>query len=322
MGIAQQGQPRPHNVEWEIKRIAAVREWASKTIYPKGYKRSVEVMAPALAALKKWKAEHPEEARKHAIANLPKHVSGPANGNWKGGKTKAIKAFHVANGPALRIWRKAVMERCNNTCQECGATGKLDAHHIIPLAETRAFAFDRANGVALCRKCHAKTDSYANPKQKRFRPSQWGFLARVIPHAWQDYATVGNYFQNSTQVGFLISSMSNEKYESLVLIHELIEWLICKLTGVKMKAIDKFDMEYEQAREGCVKVQGRWQGIPKTSRGKGALAPCGCQFYEEPGDDPHSPYHEAHMTATLCEEAIARAIGVDWQAYGDTVAKL
>jgi len=209
------------------------------------------------------------------------------------------------NGPELRAWRKEVMERCANTCQGCGATGKLDAHHIIPLAQTRAFAFNRANGVALCRKCHAKTESYANSKTKRFRPSMWGFIVKFIPHRWQDYATVGNYFQNSTQVGFLVSDTRNEKYNHLVWAHEFIEWLICRLTGVKMKAIDKFDMSYEAARE---------RGDAKT--------PCGCTWRPEPGDDIHCPYYSAHQTATMCEKAIAREIGVTWDEYSTVVENL
>ena len=72
---------------------------------------------------------------------------------------------------------------------------------------------------------------------------------------------------------FHISRMRPIKYSWLVLFHEFIEWGICKLTGVKMKAIDKFDMEYEKARESGAKTP-----------------PCKCRWREEPGDDMHAPY--------------------------------
>lgn len=146
----------------------------------------------------------------------------------------------------------------------------------------------------------------------------------VIPHRYQRYDSVGDYeYQAEDELWeFRASRMRPIEYSWLVFFHEIIEWGICKLTGVKMQAIDKFDMEYEKAREHFLEVERKHPEKHSNLSLRGGCAPCGCQFYEEPGDDPHAPYHDAHMTATLCEKAIARAIGVDWQAYGDTVAKL
>jgi hypothetical protein len=145
--------------------------------------------------------------------------------------------------------------------------------------------------------------------------NKYGFqlLFKVIPHKAQRYETVGDYLDlapgaNSIaplRTVFSASRMRPIKYSYLVLAHEFIEWLICRLTGVKMKAIDKFDMSYEAARE---------RGDAKT--------PCGCTWRPEPGDDIHCPYYSAHQTATMCEKAIAREIGVTWDEYSTVVENL
>lgn len=128
----------------------------------------------------------------------------------------------------------------------------------------------------------------------------------IIKHEDRRYETVGDYWLNDDTWEFRASRMRPVTYSWLVLAHEFIEWLICRLTGVNMKSIDQFDIDYEGARED-----------PKR-----ALAPCGCTFGEEPGDDVHAPYHSAHQCATLCEKAIARELGVDWEAYGKAVNAL
>jgi hypothetical protein len=55
-------------------------------------------------------------------------------------------------------WSRAVYERDGYSCTECGCLrgGKLNAHHLKSWAEHPELRFDVANGVTLCRECHAK----------------------------------------------------------------------------------------------------------------------------------------------------------------------
>ena len=64
-----------------------------------------------------------------------------------------------------RIWKKAVKERDNYTCQVCGKKDKrLNSAHILPweIKETRN---DIMNGITLCVNCHTfrKLSCHKNP---------------------------------------------------------------------------------------------------------------------------------------------------------------
>jgi len=76
---------------------------------------------------------------------------------------------------------------------------------------------------------------------------------------------------------------SKQRYEALVLIHELTEMFLCIDRGVSFKAIDRFDMKFKGAGE--------------------------------PGDDPKAPYHREHRFATRIERLVARELRVNWAKY-------
>lgn len=51
-------------------------------------------------------------------------------------------------------WGQKVKSRDHYTCQRCGSTEDVEAHHIIPYAGNLALRYDLTNGITLCRKCH------------------------------------------------------------------------------------------------------------------------------------------------------------------------
>lgn len=57
--------------------------------------------------------------------------------------------------PAAHLWeiiRKRIFERDQFTCQYCGAKGRLECDHVIPVS--RGGSHDDANLVTACKKCN------------------------------------------------------------------------------------------------------------------------------------------------------------------------
>lgn len=89
-------------------------------------------------------------------ASAPK---GDKSSNWKGGVTEKHRLIRTSS--KYRVWREQVFERDNYTCQTCGQRGgKLQADHIIPLANDKNKIYELSNGRTLCIDCHKKTDTY------------------------------------------------------------------------------------------------------------------------------------------------------------------
>ena len=56
------------------------------------------------------------------------------------------------NDPRVRKWTKEVLSR--GVCEHCGATEKLEAHHLAHWSESPKDRIDVKNGVCLCHDCH------------------------------------------------------------------------------------------------------------------------------------------------------------------------
>jgi len=85
----------------------------------------------------------------------PFHVSGKNHWNWKGGL--ALDAEGVRRSYKYKEWQRAVFDRDNHTCQECGRSDcELHAHHIFEFARYPEHRFEVWNGLTLCRDCHMK----------------------------------------------------------------------------------------------------------------------------------------------------------------------
>ena len=80
--------------------------------------------------------------------------TGENNPNWKGGILSEQRK--ARNSKAYAVWRDAVYERDNYTCQCCGQRGgKLNAHHIKSFSKYPGLRFEVSNGITLCENCHA-----------------------------------------------------------------------------------------------------------------------------------------------------------------------
>lgn len=122
-------------------------------------------------------------------------------------------------------------------------------------------------------------------------------VINTIPHKEQRYPTCGDYWENDKgDVYFAISEMDDQRYEYLVLVHELVEYFLVKLAGVPLYAIDDFDKHFESER-----------ALGNT---------------DEPGDDQKAPYFMQHQLATVIERVFAVMLGVLWKDYEKAVNAL
>ena len=121
----------------------------------------------------------------------------------------------------------------------------------------------------------------------------------TIPHKEHRYETVGDWWwegKSKDALQIRVSKMRDRRYEWLVIIHELVEVLLCRHDGVTQASVDKFDMDYEARRpEG------------DTS---------------EPGDSPAAPYRTQHCIATGVERIMAAFLGVCWADYENEINSL
>src|ERR1039458_2356822 len=83
------------------------------------------------------------------------------NPAWRGGITKENKLARV--NTEYKQWQKAVFERDNYTCVECGQHGgELNADHIKPFAYFKELRYELSNGQTLCVPCHKQTPTFGH----------------------------------------------------------------------------------------------------------------------------------------------------------------
>lgn len=125
-----------------------------------------------------WGKEH-TDSTKLKMSKVRTGKTGENATAWKGGKTSLNYRVKSALQRRFR-WFHRVMDRDNCTCQHCGATKNLDAHHIEPISliikrlltessattesekidwlldQPEIIDEDLTNGLTLCRTCHKK----------------------------------------------------------------------------------------------------------------------------------------------------------------------
>lgn len=105
-----------------------------------------------------WSMNRLWEKNNTPEANAKKSLPREKNPNWLGDRKMLKRPRTSYEG---NKWRKAVFERDNYTCQECGKHGgKLNAHHIVGYYENEEERWNVDNGITLCVPCHKKTDTY------------------------------------------------------------------------------------------------------------------------------------------------------------------
>jgi len=80
---------------------------------------------------------------------------GKNNPSYKGGVTPLNQ--RIRRSMEMRLWKKAVLERDNFTCQKTGQVGgKLVAHHICNFADFPELRTSIDNGITLSKESHIK----------------------------------------------------------------------------------------------------------------------------------------------------------------------
>jgi hypothetical protein len=118
----------------------------------------------------------------------------------------------------------------------------------------------------------------------------------AVPAAQMRYPSAGDWqFKPDGSLHIAVTQMSDRRYEFLLALHELVEALLCRETGVTQAAVDAFDKRYEEHRAADDKDS-------------------------EPGDDRAAPYRRQHAIASVTERLAADLLNVDWHRYGAEVA--
>jgi hypothetical protein len=120
-------------------------------------------------------------------------------------------------------------------------------------------------------------------------------VIETFDHSKQRYPAVGDWqIDKAGNLHIFVSKVSDQRYEFLVGMHEVIEGYLAVHAGVSPEAVDKFDRAYEATRKA---------GDDR-----------------EPGDDPRAPFHPQHVFASKIERLLAKQLGVDWTKYDHDVS--
>lgn len=123
---------------------------------------------------------------------------------------------------------------------------------------------------------------------------------KTIPHSQHRYETCGDYWYDENGIlQIRVSDMGNEKYETMVAIHELVEERLTKWRGITEQQIMDFDVEYEKQRMECLEPHNL-----------------------EPGFDNNAPYRQEHTLATGIEMMICAYAGLSWFDYEQEINSL
>ena len=116
-----------------------------------------------------------------------------------GQRPKRVKeSTEITRLRTCRRWeetRKAIYERDHYMCRVCLeqgriTTGKIEAHHIVPLVEDKDLAYDVDNGITLCIKHHKAADRGEIDRDKLRRLA---VMVDTPPGVWADQERAPEY---------------------------------------------------------------------------------------------------------------------------------
>ena len=75
--------------------------------------------------------------------------------NWKKDRSQIKGYWKERNNPEYKKWRKAIFERDDYRCMDCGERkGEIEADHIYSWAKYPRLRYILENGQTLCKICH------------------------------------------------------------------------------------------------------------------------------------------------------------------------
>jgi hypothetical protein len=117
------------------------------------------------------------------------------------------------------------------------------------------------------------------------------FILEVLPRDEMRYPTVGDWFEDSDgTVHIQVADTVNLNYAYLVMVHELVEYWLCRQRGISEASVSAFDLSHGDS--------------------------------DEPGDEPDAPYRNEHCVATGIERILASELNVAWLTYDDVLDKI
>lgn len=142
---------KPHTDKTKLKLSKIKKDLYKKSSHPRQGKK-LSLLSREKMRLAKIGKTLSEQTK----IKLSEARKGLKHWNWQGGIS--AENSRIRSSREWKIWRKAVFERDNYTCQECSKTKcYIEPHHIVPIRSDKTNLFNIRNGITLCRQCHQKT---------------------------------------------------------------------------------------------------------------------------------------------------------------------
>lgn len=111
--------------------------------------------------------------------------------------------------------------------------------------------------------------------------------AKSISQDEHRYPTLGDYWEDDDgSLEIRTTHFKDWRHEFLILLHEQVEFMLCRHRGVSEEEIKQFDEMFEASGE-----------------------------VGEPGDRREAPYYVEHQFAQAIEMMMAQELDVNWREY-------